>query len=99
LPLRVAPPTVFCPSSISPERRSFPVDYICLKCLPDMSFCWRVPCPPTGPIPVANGPSNFSLSIPIQGIERPAGSELFLHIHSVEGVSVQTGPVTIPSGP
>lgn len=68
-----------------------PVDYICLQCTRTMPIeCWQIPCP-TSTSSAAVGPTNFLLQIPIQGIDRPVGSELYLRVHSVEGVSLQTG--------
>ncbi len=70
-----------------------PVDYVCLQCTTTVPIvCWQIPCPPSPPVGTAAvGPANFSLQIPILGIDRPAGSELYLRVHSVEGVSIQAG--------
>jgi prepilin-type N-terminal cleavage/methylation domain-containing protein len=85
-----------------PGESPIQVQYRCLLCNDDLTVCVEFPCPDfgtPGPITDPLGPANFALSIPIQGIDRPAGQELFLTIHSVEGVKVQTGPLVIPAGP
>jgi prepilin-type N-terminal cleavage/methylation domain-containing protein len=67
------------------------VEFFCLKCTATVPVvCIQIPCPNSSSS-AAVGPANFSLLIPIQGVDRPAGSELYLRVHSVEGVSIQTG--------